>query len=151
MKVVYWLSHFGGPAWTFDERTGQYYLHQFVKQQPELNYRNPDVLAAMRAVMRFWLDRGVDGFRVDVINLLLKDSRFRDEPLNPEWDGLRPFDRLKHIYTANLPEVHDLIAALRARNAAGLTLTGVRVDLGGVARCVRAQKHTSPKIEAPNV
>ena len=109
-----WLSHFGGPAWTFDKKTGQYYLHQFVKQQPDLNYRNPDVVEAMLNNMRFWLDRGVDGFRVDVIGLMMKDPEFRDEPLNPNWDGIYPFTRLQHIYTANLPEVHNLIIGMRA-------------------------------------
>lgn len=109
-----WLSHFGGPAWTFDEKTGQYYLHQFVSQQPELNYRNPDVVAAMLDNMRFWLDRGVDGFRVDVIWLMLKDPLFRDEPLNLDWDGIDPFASLRHIYTADLPEVHGLIRQMRA-------------------------------------
>ena len=109
-----WLSHFGGPAWTFDEKTGQYYLHQFVKQQPDLNYRNPEVLNAMLDNMRFWLDRGVDGFRVDVIGLMMKDAEFRDEPLNPDWDGIYPFTKFQHIYTANLPEVHDLIREMRA-------------------------------------
>ncbi|MGQ9489694.1 MAG: alpha-amylase family glycosyl hydrolase [Anaerolineae bacterium] len=108
-----WLSFFGGPAWTFDPQTGQYYLHQFVRQQPELNYRNPAVLAAMLDNMRFWLDKGVDGFRVDVIWLLMKDGLFRDEPPNPHWDGVNPHDSLLHIYTANLPEVHDLIRAMR--------------------------------------
>ena len=108
-----WLSHFGGPAWTFDKHTGQYYMHQFVKQQPELNYRNPEVATAMLGVMRFWLDRGVDGFRVDVIGLMMKDPLFRDEPLNPAWDGIYPFTKLQHIYTANLPEVHDLIREMR--------------------------------------
>lgn len=108
-----WLSYFGGPAWTYDERTGQYYLHQFVKQQPELNYRNPAVLAAMLDNMRFWLDRGVDGFRVDVIWLMMKDTLFRDEPPNPHWNGINPHDSLLHIYTANLPEVHGLIREMR--------------------------------------
>ncbi len=109
-----WLSHFGGPAWTYDALTGQYYLHQFVKQQPDLNYRNPDVVHAMLDIMRFWLDRGVDGFRVDVIGLMMKDPLFRDEPPNPAWTGIKPFDGLLHIYTANLPEVHDLILKMRA-------------------------------------
>ncbi|MCI0554532.1 MAG: DUF3459 domain-containing protein [Anaerolineae bacterium] len=109
-----WLSHFGGPAWTYDEGTKQYYLHQFVKQQPDLNYRNPDVVNAILDVMRFWLDRGVDGFRVDVIGLMMKDPEFRDEPPNPDWDGVKPFDSLDHIYTANLSEVHDLILQMRA-------------------------------------
>ena len=108
-----WLSHFGGPAWTFDEKTGQYYLHQFVKQQPDLNYRNPEVVEAMRDVMRFWLDKGVDGFRVDVIGLMMKDDQFRDEPINADWDGRYPFGKLNHIHTANLPEVHDLIRGMR--------------------------------------
>jgi len=108
-----WLSHFGGSAWTFDEKTGQYYLHQFVKQQPDLNYRNPEVVAALKNTMRFWLDKGVDGFRVDVIGLMMKDPQFRDEPLNPDWDGKVAWERLHHIYTANLPEVHDLIHEMR--------------------------------------
>ncbi len=108
-----WLSHFGGSGWTYDQKTGQYYLHQFVKQQPDLNYRNPEVVTALLDTMRFWLDKGVDGFRVDVIGLMMKDSLFRDEPLNPNWDGKIPWTRLEHIYTANLPEVHDLVQQMR--------------------------------------
>jgi alpha-glucosidase len=113
-----WLSFFGGPAWTFEEETGQYYLHQFAKQQPELNYRHPEVMPAMLDQMRFWLERGVDGFRVDVIWLMLKDELFRDEPPNPDWDKLppllqQPLMRLLHIYTQNLPGVHDLIRQMR--------------------------------------
>ncbi|MCA9901100.1 MAG: DUF3459 domain-containing protein [Anaerolineales bacterium] len=109
-----WRSFFGGPAWTFDKATGQYYLHQFVTQQPELNYRHPDVLPAMLDVMRFWLDKGVDGFRVDVIWLMIKDAQFRNEPPNPDWDGVDPFNSHRHIYTQNMPEVHDLIRQMRA-------------------------------------
>ena len=108
-----WLSHFGGPAWTFDAATGQYYLHQFVTQQPELNYRHPQVLPAMLDVMRFWLDKGVDGFRVDVIWMMIKDEQLRDEPPNPDWDGVDPHGSLQHIYTRDLPEVHDLIRHMR--------------------------------------
>ena len=108
-----WLSTFGGPAWTFDPHTGQYYLHQFVSQQPELNYRNPEVLAAMLDSMRFWLDKGVDGFRVDVIWMMIKDEQLRDEALNPDWDGFNPYDRIQHNYTHNQPEVHDLIREMR--------------------------------------
>ena len=109
-----WLSFFGGPAWTLDERTGQYYLHQFVVQQPELNYRTPEVGEAMLDVMRFWLERGVDGFRVDVIWLMVKDEQFRDEPPNPDWDGVRMHDSLRHAYTANQPGVHEIIRRMRA-------------------------------------
>src|SRR5512145_1492493 len=79
-----WGSFFGGPAWTFDERTGQYYLHQFAKEQPELNWRNPQVEQAMYETLRFWLRRGVDGFRMDVIGLIIKDEGLRDNPLNPD-------------------------------------------------------------------
>ncbi len=109
-----WTSFFGGPAWTFDEATGQYYLHQFVTQQPELNYRNPAVLEALLGEMRFWLERGVDGFRVDVIWLMIKDAQLRDEPVDPAWDGVNPHFRLQHIYTQDQPEVHDIIRRMRA-------------------------------------
>lgn len=108
-----WLSHFGGPAWTFDEKTGQYYLHQFVKQQPDLNYRHPEVLPAMLDVMRFWLDKGVDGFRVDVISKMMKDPLFRDEPADPAWNGVRPYLSLQHIYTSNMDDVHPIIREMR--------------------------------------
>jgi alpha-glucosidase len=109
-----WTSFFGGSAWTLDETTGQYYLHQFVKHQPELNYRNPAVLEAMLGEMRFWLDRGVDGFRVDVMWLMIKDADLRDEPEDPSWDGINPHLRLQHIYTQDQPEVHEVIRRMRA-------------------------------------
>jgi alpha-glucosidase len=108
-----WLSVFGGPAWTFDELTGQYYLHQFVKQQPDLNYRNPEVLNAMLDAMRFWLDRGIDGFRVDVIAMMVKDLYLRDNPPNPDWDGVNPSRSLIPLYSRNQPEVHDIVRKMR--------------------------------------
>ncbi len=108
-----WLSFFGGPAWTFDPLTGQYYLHQFVSKQPEFNYRNPAMRAAMYDAMRFWLDKGVDGFRVDVIWLMIKDALLRDEPPVPDFSGENPHWGLEHIYTANLPEVHEVIREMR--------------------------------------
>jgi len=110
-----WLSEFGGRAWEFDSRTGQYYYHAFLAAQPDLNWRNPEVRAAMYDVMRFWLDRGVDGFRVDVIWHLIKDALFRDNPPNPEFRaGDPPHRSLTPLYTADLPEVHDVIEELRA-------------------------------------
>lgn len=110
-----WKTHFGGDAWTWDAHTGQFYMHQFHRSQPELNYRHPEVLPAMLDNMRFWLDRGVDGFRVDVIWLLLKDEQFRDEPPNPNAaPDARPFDQLDHIYTAGVEGVHDIIKQMRA-------------------------------------
>ncbi|HLM65937.1 MAG TPA: alpha-amylase family glycosyl hydrolase, partial [Longimicrobium sp.] len=80
-----WVSAFGGSAWTWDAHTRQYYLHTFLREQPDLNWRNPEVRRAMHDAMRFWLDRGVDGFRVDVIYHIVKDDQFRDNPRNPEY------------------------------------------------------------------
>jgi len=112
-----WGSFFGGPAWTFDEATGQYYMHQFVKEQPELNWRNPEVKEAMLDVLRFWLDRGVDGFRMDVVGLLIKDKDLRDNPPNPNARPDLPendiYGRLLSVYNEDQDEVHDIIKEFR--------------------------------------
>jgi alpha-glucosidase len=109
-----WLSVFGGSAWELDEGSGQYYYHAFLAEQPDLNWRNPAVRAAMAGVLRFWLGRGVDGFRVDVIWHLIKDDRFRDNPPNPGFkDGMSPYDRQLPVYTTDRPEVHEIVADLR--------------------------------------
>ena len=109
-----WQSEFGGPAWTFDETTGQYYYHAYLKEQPDLNWRNPDVEQAMCDVLRFWFDRGVDGFRVDAIHHLIEDEAGRDNPLDPEWrPGMPPNDRWIQIRTIDQPEVHASIKAMR--------------------------------------
>ena len=106
-----WLSHFGGPAWTLDKTTNQYYLHLFDKAQPDLNWRNPAVVKAMLDVLRFWMDRGVDGFRVDVPYVIYKDPLLSDEPPNPNYtEGTHSeFDRLLHTKTLWLPEVYILM------------------------------------------
>lgn len=110
-----WLANFGGSAWTRDETTGQYYYHAFLPEQPDLNWRNPEVRAAMHDVLRFWLERGVDGFRVDVIWHLIKDDRFRDNPPNPGYsEEQAPYHRVLPIYTTDRPEVHEVVAGLRA-------------------------------------
>jgi len=110
-----WKSEFGGSAWEYDSRTAEYYYHAFLAQQPDLNWRNPDVRAAMYDVMRFWLRRGVDGFRIDVIWHLIKDELFRDNPANPEFRSGDPDHReVLPLYTADRPEVHDIIAEMRA-------------------------------------
>jgi alpha-glucosidase len=109
-----WLSHFGGSSWELDRHTGQYYLHSFLAAQPDLNWRNPEVRAAMHDVLRFWLDRGVDGFRVDVLWLLIKDEQFRDNPPNPAWrDGDSPTAQHVMLYSADRPEVQEVVAGLR--------------------------------------
>jgi alpha-glucosidase len=109
-----WRSNFGGGAWEWDRKTGQYYYHAFLKEQPDLNWRNPAVQEAMLDVLRFWLDRGVDGFRVDVMHHLVKDSEFRDNPPNPGWGpGMSPTREFLATYTADLPEVQDIVAKMR--------------------------------------
>ena len=107
--------NFGGPAWTFDERPGQYYYHAFLQEQPDLNWRNPDVRAAMHDVLRFWLDRGVDGFRVDVLWHLIKDPEFRDNPPNPDYrEGVdAPSSRVQQLHSADHPDVHGIVAGMR--------------------------------------
>ncbi len=104
-----WLSEFGGSAWQFDETTGQYYYHAFLAQQPDLNWRNPDVRAAIYDVMRFWLEPGVDGFRVDVIWHLVKDAEFRDNPPNPHYvEGRPPNEKILTQYSTDQAEVHEV-------------------------------------------
>ena len=110
-----WLSAFGGSAWEWDESTGQYYYHAYLRQQPDLNWRNPSVRRAMLDVLRFWLDRGVDGFRIDVIWHLVKDSEFRDNPPNPTFrPGDAEYRSQLAVYTTDRPEVQDIVAEIRA-------------------------------------
>jgi len=109
-----WLSEFGGRAWTFDEKTKQYYYHAFLKEQPDLNWRNPDVVAAMHDVLRFWMKRGVDGIRLDAVWFLIEDDRLRDNPENPDWRPDDPPDRrLLPVYSGDRPEVHDALRGMR--------------------------------------
>ncbi len=109
-----WMSHFGGPAWTWDKTTGQFFLHSFLPQQPDLNWWNPEIKQAIFAAMRFWLDRGVDGFRMDVLWLLIKDREFRDNPPNPDWqpDGDER-GRFLPVYTADRPQTHTIVSEMR--------------------------------------
>lgn len=111
-----WLSYFGGAAWTLDPERGQYYLHQFLKEQPELDHRNPEVRAAIQEAMRFWFRRGVDGFRVDVIALMIKHPDFPDDPPNPSYrPGIdMPTHQFEHVHRQDRPEVHGVIREMRA-------------------------------------
>jgi len=106
-----WQASFGGRAWTFDPSSGQYYLHSFTAAQPDVNWRNPAVRQAQLDVVRFWLRRGVDGFRLDVFNACFKDEDLRD---NPPKFGLRGFDRQRHVHDMDQPELFPLLAELRA-------------------------------------
>jgi len=107
------VSLFGGSAWQFVPAVGQFYYHRFYRQQPDLNWRNPEVEQAMFAALRFWLDRGVAGFRLDAVTELFEDAQLRDAPalggINAQGDPI-----LSDSYTKNLPEVHDVMRRLRA-------------------------------------
>ncbi len=110
-----WRSVFGGSAWTYDEATGQYYYHAYLPQQPDVNWRNPAVREAQLDVMRTWLDRGVDGFRVDACRQILKDDKLRDNPANPHWrPGMPPYDALLPENTADHPDNLHVVEAIRA-------------------------------------
>ena len=109
-----WMSEFGGSAWQFDAITGQYYYHAFLAAQPDLNWRNLDVRQAIYETMRFWLGRGVDGFRVDVLWHLVKDNEFRDNPVNPDYMPDRPpHEALLPRYTTDRPETLTIVAEMR--------------------------------------
>lgn len=109
-----WISDFGGTAWEWDAATGQYYLHAFLKEQPDLNWRNPELRAAMLDVLRFWMDRGVDGFRIDVLWHIVKAEHFGDNPLNPDWTPERTErDKVFQLHSTDQPEAHALSADFR--------------------------------------
>ncbi|CAB3382429.1 Hypothetical predicted protein [Cloeon dipterum] len=109
-----WLSVFGGSAWEYNEEREQFYLHQFVAGQPDLNYRNPLVVTEMEDILRFWMDKGADGFRLDAIPHLMEDQTFPDEPPSndPEFTPDQ-WGSLSHIYTADLPELYPIIYGFR--------------------------------------
>ncbi|HTG38236.1 alpha-amylase family glycosyl hydrolase [Sphingomonas sp.] len=110
-----WISDFGGPAWEYDAATGQYYSHAFLKEQPDLNWRNPDLRAAMMDVLRFWFDRGVDGFRIDVLWHMVKHPDFPDNPANPDYrEGMGEMWRVLQLHSTDQPDVHDVAAEMRA-------------------------------------
>src|SRR5262245_22314788 len=111
-----WIATFGGPAWQWDERTRQFYLHSFLVEQPDLIWRNPDVVAAMEETLRFWLRRGVDGFRIDVIGMILKDPELRDNPPSSDPTAAARWGeawKQDHIYDRNWPEVFDAMRQIR--------------------------------------
>jgi alpha-glucosidase len=123
-----WLSVFGGPAWTLDARTGQYYLHNFLAEQPDLNWWNPQVRDAFDDIYRFWFDRGVAGFRIDVAHGIVKDRELRDNPVATPDDP--PHVRAhgqRNVYNMERPEVHEV---LRRWRTLANTYTPPRILLG---------------------
>jgi alpha-glucosidase len=107
-----WLASFGGKAWEYDEATKSYYYHAFLKEQPDLNWFNPEVREEIYNIFRFWMDLGVDGFRLDVVNYYVKDQKRRNNP----WtlgSTPRPYDMQKHLYDRDRPEMYDFLRELR--------------------------------------
>jgi alpha-glucosidase len=114
-----WVEETGGPVWEWDERTEQYYLHSHFTSQPDLNWRNPAVREAMLDALRFWLDRGVDGFRIDVAHMIMKDPELRDNPPNPD-PKPNPHDRQHsnfhsqlHVHDRQHPDLHGVYREIR--------------------------------------
>ncbi len=109
-----WLSVFGGSGWEFDITTQSYYFHSFLKEQPDLNWRNPEVRQAMKNVLQFWIDKGVDGFRVDAINWLVKDEQFRDDPVNSNYQAGKenPYNQFTHDYSQDRQGTLNILAEL---------------------------------------
>jgi len=114
-----WLSVFGGSAWEWDPVTKQYYLHSFLKEQPDLNWRNPKVKDAVFNVVKFWLDRSVDGFRIDVAHYIMKDPELRDNPPNTSGEiaihkPLGDYDTQIHLYDKGHPDIHQVYREFRS-------------------------------------
>lgn len=136
-----WRSVFGGSAWTYDSTVGQYYFHQFLAAQPDLNWRNPAVRRAMYGVMRFWLDRGADGFRLDAFPHTIEDSLFRDNPVATHPDvGHGDYDVLEPVYTTHRPENYAILCEMRR-------VVDAYTDRGGrpSARILLPEVFTSPQ------
>ena len=107
-----WHSSFVGSMWEYDEATKEYYLHQYAKQQPDLNFRNPEVVNALDDVLHFWLNLGVDGFRVDAVSRLYEDPLLRDEEVHPNQTQIR-YGSFHHNYTRDYPEIHTVVRRWR--------------------------------------
>lgn len=112
-----WQAIFGGCAWEWDTRRKQYYFHNFLREQPDFNFHNPDVQDYVLSTMRFWLEKGVDGFRLDTVNFYFHDKLLRDNPANYlDWsaEATKPYDRQYHLFSKNQPENLDFLKRMRA-------------------------------------
>ncbi|MBU6475642.1 MAG: alpha-glucosidase [Alphaproteobacteria bacterium] len=144
-----WQSVFGGQAWRFCSRRGQYYLHQFLSAQPDLNVRNPEVQDALLGVAKFWLDKGVDGFRLDAVNHCIQDAYLRDNPSRPENERTpdrnfrHTYDMQRHLYDKSQPENLDFLRRLRALvDAYDDRMTVAEIgDDNNIAQCI---EYTAP-------
>jgi alpha-glucosidase len=142
-----WVSHFGGPAWTYHPPTEQWWMHLFLPEQPDLNWRDPQVRAEFERIVTTWLDRGVDGFRIDVAHSLIEDAEFRDNPvlvptLSPDAPPAEVFDAFEHAHDLDQPEVLDIYRTwnrIAAAHDAVLVGEVYLLDQDQVARYVRDQ------------
>ncbi|NNU79442.1 DUF3459 domain-containing protein [Halovulum dunhuangense] len=146
-----WLSVFGGPAWTWEPRRRQYYMHSFLSSQPQMNFHNPDVQDAILDAMRFWLDRGVDGFRLDSINYPFHDTELRDNPADPDkphasWAN--PYEAQRHVYDKTRPETVGFLRRVRAMTDAyaGRMTVGEVGEGKGAARIMGAYTSGNDKL-----
>lgn len=138
-----WQSVFGGPAWTWDARRRQYYYHQFLKEQPQLNVHNPDVQDALLDVVRFWLDRGVDGFRFDALNHAMFDPALTDNPpAQDKGQRTRPYDYQAKLHSMNHPDVVGFIERIGAVCAQRGAIFSV-AEVGGDDPMVRMKAYTA--------
>lgn len=111
-----WIAVFGGPSWEWDQKTQQYYLHLFLKEQPDLNWRNPEVEQRMHDVLRFWMERGVDGFRIDVMDRIVKDPELRDNDPNPDKRWAERYGQTAlqlHNHDQDWPDIIDYVKRIR--------------------------------------
>ena len=139
-----WISLFGGQAWSWDTRRRQYYLHNFLAEQPDLNFHNPDVRAAILETAKFWLDRGVDGFRLDVANFYFCDRALRDNPpKRPEGGFARPYHHQRHLYDRSQPE--NLVFMEELRRLADRYENRMTVaEIGSDSYIARSIEYTEP-------
>src|SRR6201996_1278913 len=135
-----WRSEFDQPAWQYDERTGQYYLHLYSVGQPDLNWENPAVRRAIHAVMRWWRERGIDGFRLDVINKISKVASLPDVPATPE----QPYPSARQFYV-NGPRLHEFLQEMHREVLAGYEGRLLTVGETSGATVADARQLTDPR------
>lgn len=138
-----WLSVFGGSGWTLDEQTKEYYFHSFLPQQPDLNWRNPEVRQEMFSVLRFWLARGVDGFRTDAVYHLIKDDQFRDDPTNPNYapGKMDPYEQHLRVFSQGQDQTLENLSAfceILGERQNRFMVSEAYLDLVGLERMYKA-------------
>uniref|UniRef100_A0A182QXR2 alpha-glucosidase n=1 Tax=Anopheles farauti TaxID=69004 RepID=A0A182QXR2_9DIPT len=132
-----WIQAFRGSAWEWSDLRQQYYLHQFTVEQPDLNYRNPKVVQEMKDVLLFWLDKGVDGFRIDAVPTLFEDTELRDEPPSGTTEDTEDTNYLKHIYTQDLPETVEMVYEWRE------LIDAYQSEHGGETRVIMTEAYST--------